>query len=288
MESYCLDFYEDSGDYILGLWNKLPASKKGLGSVSSESTPEKAIIEHTKIGDKSIPGFPTYFWISPGKGFIATIKLDYHVLGLTQFKSYIKGYMRNYCSHIVDREDEGEKIYGLCKEAAPNGQEDKRFPDKSLYTSFVMTVLKQEMGQDFLLNNAHNVSKIVKDISTSTLVKDENETAIEKLVRCFKDLPITKRKRTRVTMPVDLSYEHVRKLIKDYHDNDCSDDYNVGLIIRGDGQRIHWLDGTIKTEAIKGNLNMHTFDQPDLESLMSLIRKIGDVDIESADRKVVA
>ncbi|USP10392.1 hypothetical protein L1S45_01845 [Aeromonas dhakensis] len=288
LEAFCLDFYEENGNYILALWNKLPSHKKGIGSVPSDATPETAIIAHTSIDKNHIPGFPTYFYISPASEYIATIKIENNVLGLGQLRSYVKGYLKTYCSHIVNRQDGNDKVFGLCRHKKPLGQPDNRVPEKSLLSYFMLSAARKEMGREFIINNAHNISKVVKDISRNILNKDNDETAIERIVRCFKGLPMTAKRSTRVTMPVDLAQEHVKRLIEDYYENDCSEEYNVGFIIRGDAQKIHWLDGTVHTESTKGDLKMHTFDQPDLQSLMSLIKTIGDVEIESAGKKNVA
>jgi hypothetical protein len=273
LESYCLDFHEDNGEYIIALWNKVPNSKNGYSSVSAKSSTLDATVQHTQIGKDDIPGYPTFFYISPIKKCIATIKLDNHVLGITQFKSYLKGYLRHFSSHSVNREEGGELIQGLCAESKPKGTIDNRFPDKGIYPSFHMTPFKDVLPEEYLMNNAHYITKIVKDVTTENLLFDKNESYVEKWSRFMNGIPISRKATTRLTIPVSFTYANVKKLIKQYQDNDGSSEYNVGFIFKGD-QKIHWLAGTVVTNTVDGDLKMLSSERPELKSLMHLIKKL--------------
>lgn len=290
LESYCLDFYESDGDYIIGLWNRLETGQKGIGSISASSTSEDAVVEHTKLKKDSIPGYPSYFFISPSQNILATIKLDNHVLGISQFRSYIKGFISRHSSHVVRRKEGDETIFGLSKYPKPNEGNDERFPDNKVRRLFHMLILKKDMEEEFLLSNAMSITKIIKDISTEILTQDKNETSIEQLVRFIKDIPITKKKSTRVSIPVTLNYKHVEDLIKDYRESDGSTEYNAGFVLRGDSQKIHWLDGTVLTGSAEANIEMQSLDRPNLQSLMALIKssKLDKVTIQSEQKESVA
>ncbi len=273
LESYCLDFHEDNGEYILALWNKVPSTKNGYGSVSAKSSTLDAKVQHTKIGKDHIPGYPTFFYISPSKKCIATIKLDNHVLGLTQFRSYIKGYLRHFSSHLVNRKEGNELIQGLCADSKPIGIPDNRIPDKGIIPSFLISPLKDVLPEEYLMNNAHFVTKIVKDVTTEKLLFDHKETSVERWSRAIRGIPISRKETSRLTIPVTFTYAHVSQLIKQYQDNDFSDEYNVGFIFKGD-KKIHWLDGTAVTHNFKADLKMLSAERPDLKSLMHYIKQL--------------
>lgn len=274
LEAYCLNFHEDNGEYIVALWNRVPASKNGFASVSSKSSSLDAVVQHTKIGKDDIPGFPTFFFVSPAKKCIATIKLDNHVLGISQFKSYIRGYLRTFCSHIVDREEDGHTIQGLCVDKKPDTKIDNRFPDKGVYPSFLIPPYTDVLSEDYLLSNAHNITKVIKDVLTEDLLVDNNESSVEQILRFMKGIPITKKKTTRLSVPATLTKNHVKKLISDYRDNDCSSEYNVGFVFKGEGQKIHWLSGTAITNSTAGYLTMLSAERPELKSLMNVIKNL--------------
>ncbi|MFT6918122.1 MAG: hypothetical protein ACJA2G_000734 [Cognaticolwellia sp.] len=274
LKAYCLDFYEDNGEYIVALWNSVPTSKNGFASVSAKSSSLGTVVQHTKVGKDDIPGFPTFFFVSPEKKCIATIKLDNHVLGISQFKLYIKGYLRGFCSHIVDRVEEGYTIQGLCVDTKPETEIDNRFPDKGVYPSFKIAPFTDVLSEDYLLNNAHNITKVIKDVSTEDLLVDSNESSIEQFLRFMKGIPITKKKTTRLSVPATLTKSHVKKLINDYRDNDCSSEYNVGFVFKGEGQKIHWLSGTAVTNSTAGYLTMLSAERPELKSLMNIIKNL--------------
>jgi hypothetical protein len=273
LESYCLDFYEENGEYLIALWNKVPTSKNGFASVSAKSSSLDAVVQHTKVGKDDIPGYPTFFFISPLKKCIATIKLDNHVLGITQFKLYIKGYLKYYSSHMVDRVEDGDKIQGICASPKPQGAKDNRFPDKGVYHSFLMPASTDVLSEEYLLSNAHNITKMIKDVATENLLFDKSESSVEKCFRFMKGLPISKKTTTRLSIPVSFSYGNVKKLIRQYHENDCSSEYNVGFVFKGE-QKIHWLAGTAITNTVNGHLEMLSAERPELQSLMNVIKKL--------------
>ncbi|EHK8977857.1 hypothetical protein KCU42_004036 [Vibrio vulnificus] len=274
LEAYCLDFFESKGDYILGLWNRVHASKKGVGSVKKNTTPELAKVNHTKIDSDSIPGFPTYFFISPKNNLIASIKLDLKQSGILAFRSYIRGYLKHFSSHLVDRKDGDTRICGLCKTSSIGLEVDNRFPDKGAHPLVQFSLDIEEVEKHYFIQNAHNITKVIKDLEVEEVVQDENQTYIEQMVRAFRGLPMTKRRSTRVTMPVSLTQEHVEKLFESYEANNGSHEYNVGFKIRGEN-KICWMSGAAKVITLEGDVRFHEVDQPDLESLMKLIQNSG-------------
>ena len=274
LEAYCLDFYEHDGDYILGLWNKVSTSVRGVGSVRKNATPVTVTVSHAKIDKDSIPGFPTYFYISPKKNLIAPIKLDLKQNGILQFRNYIKGYLKFYSSHIVDRVDGKTKIRGLCKTSSIGLDVDNRFPDKNAHVLVTFAIDIKKTNKQYFIDNAQKITKVVKDLSKEDVVIDEQQTCIERIVRAFEDLPMTKEKPSRITVPVNLNQDYVEKLFKSYEDNGASDEYNIGFKLIGDN-KIRWMSGTANVVKLKGEINFHEVDKPNLESLMKLIKKAG-------------
>ncbi|WP_234006240.1 hypothetical protein, partial [Cronobacter sakazakii] len=53
-----------------------------------------------------------------------------------------------------------------------------------------------------------------------------------------------------------------------------SDEYNVGFRLRGESQT-HWMSGAARVITLEGQIRFHEVDQPDLESLMQLIKNSG-------------
>ncbi|ARV74438.1 hypothetical protein [Vibrio campbellii] len=289
LEAYCLDFIERDGDYILGLWNKVQASTKGVGSVKKNTTPENAKVSHTKIDEDSIPGFPTYFFISPKRNLIAPIKMDLKQSGILAFRYYMRGYLRHFSSHYVDRVDGETRIRGLCKTSKIGMIEDNRFPDKGAQPLVMFALDIESVEKRHFIENAHNITKVVKDLSTEELVYDEDQTHIEHLVRAFRGLPMTKRKSSRVTMPVNLTQVHVESMFESYEANEGSDEYNVGFVMKGESSKIHWMSGAAKTIELEGRVDFHEVDQPDLESLMKLIQSAGvGSSVQSGEQQDVA
>jgi hypothetical protein len=123
------------------------------------------------------------------------------------------------------------------------------------------------------MNNAHIVTKIVKDVTTEKLLFDNKETIAETWYRAFRGIPISRKETSRLTIPVSFTYANVKQLIKQYQDNDFSNEYNVGFVFKGD-KKIHWLDGTSVTHNFKADLKMLSAERPDLKSLMHYVKQL--------------
>ncbi|WP_044367624.1 hypothetical protein [Vibrio fluvialis] len=281
LEAYCLDFYEQDGDYILGLWNKVQTNAKGIGAVNANKSSNAAVVKHTKIAKDNIPGYPTYFFISPRKKFFATIKIDQKLTGIQAFRSYIRGYLRHYSSHNVDRKDGGDLIRGLSRQSSIGLTEltgDKRVTDKRLYPLITFKLMTDVVNKQYLVAHANRVSKIVKDISHVDSLKDSNASILERIARFPSGLSMKKRSHMRVSIPVDLNEGQMRKFISEFDTNNGSEEYNVGFVFKGD-TKIMWLSGIAKVNEFEENIDFYNEDQPILESLMSAIRK-NEVDIK--------
>lgn len=100
--TYCYGVQSnDFGDYFITTWNTTAESSKPIASVAGEGPVGRATVNLTKILDGYIPGFPTYFWVIPSIGKIATIQFKERKQGLVELRPYLKRFMANHSSYCI-------------------------------------------------------------------------------------------------------------------------------------------------------------------------------------------
>lgn len=93
--AYFLDIYKGAnGDFLLGLWNRLPGNKNNISSVGIGDVVGSASAEITEIDLNRIPGFATYFWVMPSERRVACVRVKHDNHGLINFKRYMAGFLK--------------------------------------------------------------------------------------------------------------------------------------------------------------------------------------------------
>lgn len=83
-----------SGDFLVGLWNRLPGNKNNISSVGISDVVGAASAATTTIDRNRIPGFATYFWVMPSEQRVATIRVKHDSHGLDNFKKYMLHFLK--------------------------------------------------------------------------------------------------------------------------------------------------------------------------------------------------
>lgn len=269
LEAFCMGISEYNGQYLIALWNKVPKSKNGVGVMKGGSPVENARVSHRKVGADDIPGYPSFFWILPTAKKVVGIKFEDYPLGMTQFKEFFRGFLTNFTSHKVRVSPSNPDGRGYSDFQPPkNSEEDTRTINPSLYPSFSISVSKVEAKQKEIIARSDRITKLVKDVQVYNSLVDEDADIVERISNYFNNLPAAEKKTLRMQLPVNLHENEVRKLIKDYNDNDGAEHYDVGFVFKGASTTIEWLSGASQKEDVKVEIKWKSEDQPDLDDLI--------------------
>ncbi len=95
--AYFLDIAKHpNGDFLVGLWNRLPGNKNNISSVGVGDVVGSASAAETKIDLNRIPGIATYFWVMPSEARIACLRLKHDSQGLETFRRYMLAFLKYY------------------------------------------------------------------------------------------------------------------------------------------------------------------------------------------------
>lgn len=93
--AYFLDIHRGAnGDFLVGLWNRLPGNKNNISSVGVGDVVGAASAEITEIDRNRIPGFATYFWVIPSAQRVACVRVKHDSHGLENFKKYMTAFLK--------------------------------------------------------------------------------------------------------------------------------------------------------------------------------------------------
>lgn len=93
---FYLDMHKGpNGDFLVGLWNRVPSTGNNVSSVGVSDYVGSASSSVTKIDPNRIHGFATYFWVMPAEQRIACVRLKSEVNGLDSFQRYMLSFLKN-------------------------------------------------------------------------------------------------------------------------------------------------------------------------------------------------
>jgi hypothetical protein len=111
LPAYCHKILSnDFGEYLLTTWNKVPSNKDTIASIQGDEPANEATINTQKFPHKSIPGYPTYFWILPEKNRIITISIDGMLNGMEQLKKYFSNFLAVHAPFAIKESEDHEDL----------------------------------------------------------------------------------------------------------------------------------------------------------------------------------
>ena len=241
-EAYLLDIYSGAhGDYLIGIWNRLPGNRNHVSSVSIGDIVGSASAEVTAIDRDRIPGFATYFWVMPSEGRVAAIGLKHLSHGLINFANYFDGFLKFINpDHVVlgDAGPNNELVvegYRADPTAAPY--------QTGVRPTFNVRSIPKGGDIDFLQQNVTSISRVICKTVISTMEPGQR-TWLQSMLDISRiakapppnivDAPI------RVEFPISLTLEELNGSITAWED-DISDSGVNDLGFRMNDGKQKWL-----------------------------------------------
>lgn len=252
--AYCFNLYPgDKGDYLLTIWNAVPATNGHVLSVDSKAVVGSASVTHNKVKKDSIPGYPTYFWLIPQHNLLATVSLSNVVTGLSCANKYLQSFLAQCSSHVVIGEKEAKADHVISGYREKDGSSLQH-----LYPRFRSRMV-QKPGELAILRKHYN--KIHRIISRQELP----QTAINNTTLAYKMLstlgivtPQSVKDQVRVKYEIDYrpSLKELDAMIDQWqHDGVNSKFDDIGFYVKGYKAPV-WLSHTSLRETIDAEVNI--------------------------------
>lgn len=158
MSSYVLDMAPIGNEWLLKIWNEVPAHAGKYHAADANSVVGAPTISSSAIKPNSIPGYATYFWVFPEKKLLASIRFKHQTTGQPSFQHYVECFMARNSKFVV-----AEAIGAQPKEAVIKGYRAiSTSTAEDLMPRFRTCLHTKPGAHDLFIKRAENIIKVIK------------------------------------------------------------------------------------------------------------------------------
>lgn len=254
---YVLDAVQGStGDFVLTLWNGLSdGDDDAVASIDSSHKVGQPLQVHSNpIKTGSVAGYPSYFWIIPQRGVVATVTVRPGAGRLPMIK-YINTFIATRSQYLVV----GPNKEGVKKAAyAPLGgacMASNRV--SNVFPRFDMKTFMKSKGDLSVIHANYDdiASTVIKaDIDAATVQKKNRLLSMVSFLepKTSKKGQVSKRQKIKLELGYRPSLEELQEIENKFSDGGVSSWEDMGFKIKGKGDKTFW----IKSSIAKGVLDM--------------------------------
>lgn len=177
--AYCFDLQRDKAtmDVFITLWNEVHHSRGQLPTVNGNATVGQAQVSPVSLKKGDIPGYPSYFWVLPGKDLYAAIIPENSIgTGNGNFRRYMESFLEKFsrCAVLGEDAEHEHVVIGYASDRA------KAVEDVAPH--FEISFCQSPGDIDFLRENASRVRKVIRCEKVLLGVTDDQEV-VQTLLR---------------------------------------------------------------------------------------------------------
>ncbi|MCG9079931.1 hypothetical protein [Laribacter hongkongensis] len=260
LNTYFVDLEIDNktGDTVLILWNEYKNSEGKIYGLPKHKKPGSNKLTPKEFKD-SIPGVPSYFYISPRNKIIASIIFPHSISGKQQLEYYLIGYLRNKSPYkMVDESSSDEiKIIGYSIDGKNN---EKTLPSRR--PSIHFSPIFDDQPKKQIMSKIDSISAFIRRETISFEHSDER-SIIEKMLTQFiklEDPSITSQdfyQKRKITQELEFhpTTQELETIIDNYYkqsESNIESGADIGFKFK-DGTRT-MLSGKAMSESVTFNL----------------------------------
>ncbi len=273
LPAYLYDIKRSRDEWLLLVWNQVPATNNQVASVMANSQVGQAVVHMNSIAPGSIPGFATYFWFLPDLGVFANIRFQHAAGGHSALQSYFKGFLERCSSHVVINPGATGSLFDLQIDGYRRSLSD---PVTQLSPRFRSCVFTKPGDHEFLIQNAPKIRKILRKTKLE-LQTPEDLQLWQQMWR-----KIRPEHTTQQTDPLSIQYEmkasltsqEIAEIIATQTSqtgvNESWDD--IGFVLAGENTP-RWLSKSYARDDFDLNFTRENLEIVNLESLLAALNQ---------------
>lgn len=258
---YKISEFDD--EWILVLWNQVPATDNKVASVQSTGIVGNAAVHMNNVATGTIPGFATYFWFIPSKNVFANIRFQHPTIAHHSLRTYLKSFIERHSIFTVYKNNPQTADVELL-----GYRHSHSSPIQHLSPRFYSEPFRKPGQTDMLRINAKHITKIIRK-TTLDMLDQEDLAFWQEAWR-----KIQGKEKSSPTQPVSMVYEipteslssdEINDIISNAeHDSSSWDD--VGFMLKGDPNP-HWLSKSFARDTFLMNVKRENQEILDLDHL---------------------
>ncbi|QPS09650.1 hypothetical protein I6G66_06410 [Delftia acidovorans] len=233
---YLYDIASLGSDWLVVLWNQIPATNNRVASVQANGVVGGAQVHMNSVATGTIPGFATYFWFIPSANVFASIRFQHATVGHAGLRAYARGYIERHTPFTAyEKNPTTADIEIVGYRSSPSAAV------RNLAPRFQSEPFRKPGEHDMLLKNYSRITKVLRK-TTLELQTPEDLDFWQSAWRKIRGRAIPAQ-----IDPVSISYEIStvlsKKDVQDIIDHSATDTEtwdDIGFMLKND-QTPHWL-----------------------------------------------
>lgn len=273
LRTFCLDIkpLEIERAVLVATWNELSSVEDGVQLISSGAAIGEAEVSTVAIDALSVPGYPAFFVLLPEKSLLLNLRFEQRLNGMSAFRRFVLGFMQESAKWCVWQQD--NKLLGYA--------EDQEVVVGDFLPEFATSMGRRASNLDWFRQEVGNIRKIVH----RKLIRPVIESHRTYLDMTFEFLGLKPNKRLRANIDFEcdfkirLNEDKLQKIIDEYERVGLDDGWtDVGFVMAKDGQKKHWLSGSICREKILKDIRRTESGTIDIDHLVEILNEsLGDI-----------
>ncbi len=275
LRTFCLAIepMPKSESLLITLWNEVPHSKGRITSVQADQNVGTVNIQRSKLPPKSIPGYPTYFWIFPKENIYATVGEKGNKTSNPSFVRYLHEFISKFTKYVAYDPNDNSKILGYRKTNKDTPLE--------LKPKFIVGLKKKESTIAYIKNNHDQIRKIIQKNKLSPN-KGTDKTRLQEIWNSLsfgQYVPPSTQTFHRIRYEVDCTptLEQLNTMIEEWDSNDEKDGWNnIGFKLQKE-VKTRWIDQSIARFSEDTNIKREDsgfFKQSDLIATLKKLKPV--------------
>ncbi len=269
LKGYFLEILKSTtGDYYLSVWNSVPMTDQNTFAAISEQSlmgQAQSNMMFRNFGKGYIPGFATYFWISPLENRLSTVRFERSYNGHQSFKYLFHGFLKNNPNYANQVREVNKR------ELIIQGYSANDENDTICFPYFQTSGIKKSGPINYIKNNISHVTKVH---GQSIIVPGSKKSLT--IYNRFLDLIGSSKSESNsldykvfYEFPCSLNSSDFNSIYKKWQEEQ-TDLFDVGFVI---GKETYWLSKEIQKTEIKLNIPRLNDELYDLKYIMDEIEK---------------
>jgi len=255
LRTFCYDckFDQATGDYLLITWNETSSFDGKVAHVSVDGPVGQTTVENTPIPERSIPGFPTYFWFLPALNAYATIRFNSSLNGNEGMKKLLKEFYAKASKYCVYEELQNPenadtfKILGY----RPNPAEEQ--PPEPYFVRFQSAPQRKAATIEYIQGSRSRIRSVHRKNLVLQAGQPDSEDGqfFTKLFRKVGNLDPVSREEIHISYEMQMTptEPELDAIITDWQlaENQINRTKweDIGFEFSGEAQKIHWLSSSL-------------------------------------------
>jgi len=168
-KTFFVGIYPQNDDFLICLWNQIIETGKKVASVGMDDVVGDVHTKFTEIDPNRIPGYPTYFYVMPREGKIATVRFGHKSNGMDNFKKYVYEFLKVICpDHVVHHVPEGDEAVKIGRVVRGYRKDVTKEVVQNIFPRLKIDTIRKAGDLEKIRKNSANIRQIVSKTTISS------------------------------------------------------------------------------------------------------------------------